>query len=582
MTGTILGALMSHWRRHPLQLAMLVLGLALATALWSGVQAINAEARAAYARAASTLGQDRLDRLVPAPGAVLTVADYAALRQAGWPVSPVLEGRTETGLRVLGVEPLTLPPAATTPGLPGLASDGLTGFLRGNLVLAAPETLARPEVAAALQGVATSAAPDLPPMTVLADIALAERLLGRKGEITALLIDTARPLPGPVPEGLTLQPPAADDGLARLTDSFHLNLTAFGVLAFAVGIFIVHAAIGLAFEQRRGVMRTLRALGVPGRLLAVLVMMELLALALVAGLIGVGLGYLLAAALLPDVAATLGGLYGAEVPGTLGLRPGWALAGLAMAVGGTLAAGAQGIWQLLRLPPLASAAPQAWSAAAAGLRRWQAMAGMVLLIAAGLALALGEGLWAGFAGLAGLLLGAALLLPALLAAGLGVAGARANGVISEWFWADARHQLPGLSLAMMALLLALAANVGVGTMVASFRSTFTGWLDQRLASELYLTAESPAQAEAIRTWLEPKIEAVLPIAAAEAPLLGQPGEVYGVADHATYRDSWPLLSALPDVWDRVAQGEGVLINEQLSRRAGLELGDTVALPGGPL
>ena len=170
------------------------------------------------------------------------------------------------------MEPLTLPEAAATPGLPGLGQSTLTDFLRGGLALVAPETLARPEVAAALQGTATSPAPDLPPMTVLADIALAERLLGRRGEISALLIDPARPLPGPVPAGLSLRAPAADDGLARLTDSFHLNLTAFGVLAFAVGIFIVHAAIGLAFESRRGVMRTLRALGVPGRMLAVLVL----------------------------------------------------------------------------------------------------------------------------------------------------------------------------------------------------------------------------------------------------------------------------------------------------------------------
>ena len=582
MTRSVLGALLSYWRRHPLQLSMLVLGLALATALWSGVQAINAEARAAYDRAAATLGQDRLDRLVSAPGATLTIAKFAALRQAGWPVSPVLEGRTDSGLRILGVEPLTLPQAAATPGLPGLASDRLTDFLRGGLALAAPQTLARPEVVEALEGTATSPAPDLPPMTILADIALAERLLDRRGEISALLIDPARSWPGPVPEGLTLRAPAADDGLARLTDSFHLNLTAFGVLAFAVGIFIVHAAIGLAFESRRGVMRTLRALGVPGRLLAVLVMVELLALALVAGLIGVGLGYLLATALLPDVAATLGGLYGAAVPGTLGLRPGWALAGLGMAVGGTLAAGAQGIWQLLCLPPLASAAPQAWAVASAVARRRQALAGLALLVVSGPALTFGGGLWAGFAGLAALLLGAALLLPSVLAAGLGAAEARATGVVSQWFWADARHQLPGLSLAMMALLLALAANVGVGTMVASFRATFTGWLDQRLASELYLTAESPAQATAIRDWLAPRVEAILPIAAAEAVLEGQPGEVYGGADHATYRDHWPLLAASSGVWDLGARGEGVLVNEPLSRRADLGLGTAIDLPGGAL
>jgi putative ABC transport system permease protein len=37
--------LLSHWKRHPGQLATLLLGLGLATALWSGVQAINEEAR---------------------------------------------------------------------------------------------------------------------------------------------------------------------------------------------------------------------------------------------------------------------------------------------------------------------------------------------------------------------------------------------------------------------------------------------------------------------------------------------------------------------------------------------------------
>ena len=37
--------------------------------------------------------------------------------------------------------------------------------------------------------------------------------------------------------------------------------------------------------------------------------------------------------------------------------------------------------------------------------------------------------------------------------------------LSVWFWADSRQQLSGLSLALMALLLALAVVVGVSTMV---------------------------------------------------------------------------------------------------------------------
>ncbi len=586
MIRAALSAILSHWWRHPLQLAMLVIGLAVATALWSGVQAINAEARAAYTLAAGVLGQDRLDRLVAVDRTVLTTAEFGALRRAGWAVSPVLEGQLDGGLRILGIEPLTLPQGAAMPGVPDLSSGDLTGFLTGEVVFAAPETLARPGVAKVLEGLTVKPTPDLPPMTVLADIGLAARLTGTPEAVTAVILDPDRPAPGPVPAGLERRLAAPEDGIARLTDSFHLNLTAFAVLAFAVGIFIVHSAIGLAFEQRRGVMRTLRALGLSARMLGALVLAELLVLALLAGGIGIALGYLLAAALLPDVAATLGGLYGAAVPGVLELRAGWVLAGIGMAVGGTLLAASQGLWQVWRLPPLAAARPQAWAGAATVTRRLQTVAGLAMWAGAGLALLFGSGLWAGFAVLTGLLLGAALLLPALLSAGLVIGAGRSRGVISDWFWADTRHQLPGLSLALMALLLAVSANVGVGTMVASFRTTFTGWLDQRLASELYLTAENTGQAAEIRNWLLPRVDAVLPIVSVEAPLGGpansQPGEIFGVADHATYRDHWPLLARTAGVWDEVARGDGVLINEQMARRQGLGLGDAVALPGGSL
>ncbi len=116
------------------------------------------------------------------------------------------------------------------------------------------------------------------------------------------------------------EPEEAGD-LARLTDSFHLNLTAFGFLAFIVGLFIVHASIGLAFEQRLGMIRTMRAVGVPLRLLMGVLVGEILLLALGAGVVGMICGYLIAAALLPDVAASLEGLYGASVGGRLALAP---------------------------------------------------------------------------------------------------------------------------------------------------------------------------------------------------------------------------------------------------------------------
>ena len=119
--------LLSHWWRHKLQFAMLLLGLALATALWSAVQAINGEARASYARAAAVVGQDRLEQLTTADGTHIPQESYIALRKAGWLVSPVLEGEKRFGgerLRILGVDPITLPADAAQVDV-GAADIGL-------------------------------------------------------------------------------------------------------------------------------------------------------------------------------------------------------------------------------------------------------------------------------------------------------------------------------------------------------------------------------------------------------------------------------------------------------------------------
>jgi putative ABC transport system permease protein len=450
-----------------------------------------------------------------------------------------------------------------------------------NLGLAAPGTLA------ALDGVAglppLDAAPDLPPDTLLVDMAVAERLLAQEGRVSRLILGgdgASRVLPEALADRLEIRPPQGAGDLARLTDSFHLNLTAFGFLSFVVGLFIVHAAIGLAFEQRRPAFRTLRACGVSARMLAAVMLGELLVFALLAGAAGVIAGYLVASALLPDVAASLRGLYGARVPGSLSLLPSWWLAGLGMAVLGALAAGSLALVRAWRLPLLATAQPEAWHGAE---RRSLRVQGAIAALAFALALAAlmrGGGLAAGFTVMGGLLIGAALLLPAILAGLLALAARAAKGPITQWILADSRQQMSGLSLALMALLLALAVNIGVGTMVGSFRATFIGWLDQRLAAEVYLTARDAAEAEAITAWIDarPEVTARLPIWSAEAVIAGWPAEVYGFEDHATYRDNWPMLALLPDGWDRVAAGEAAMVSEQLARREGLAPGDALVVP----
>lgn len=581
MIGAGISALASHWRSKPLQLATLIVGLALATGLWTGVQAINSEARSSYDRAAAVLGQDTLARLQAADGGAIPAGQFVALRRAGWLVSPLVEGPLRLGrtrVRVLGIDIFTLPPQASPFG--PADGTGMADFSGGDdLVLAHPETI--PSLSAG--DLNLRAAPQVAPGDLVTDIATAWRLLNRQ-DFDALLLAPEQPaglapLAAIAPELARIEPDPQGD-MARLTDSFHLNLTAFGFLSFAVGLFIVHATIGLAFEQRRVMIRTLRALGLPNRTVIALLLSETLALALVAGLLGVALGYGIAALLLPDVAATLQGLYGASVAGSLTLRPDWILTGIAIAFGGALLAVGQGLWRIARMPLLAPAQPRAWAMASLKSQRWTSLAAALLLVLAGLTAWLGGGLVMGFATLGALLLGAALALPAMLMAVLKLGARSARSAMAEWVWADMRQQVPGLSLALMALMLALATTIGVSTMVNSFRATFTGWLDQRLAAELYVTAQDEAQAEDLRAFLSERADAVLPIRTAEITIGGQPVFLYGIADHATYRDNWPLLQSVETVWDRVAAGDGVLINEQLFRRGGHRLGDRLTLAPG--
>ncbi|WP_070095779.1 ABC transporter permease [Pseudomonas sp. NBRC 111139] len=588
-------ALLSHWRRHRVQCFSIFTGLWLATALWTGVQALNSQARSDYARASAVLTGPLQAQLIARNGERFDQALYVQLRRQGWAVSPVLEGRLRLpgeparSVRLIGIEPLSLPPASSIAGVQVQAFD-LQAFIgTPGQAWVGPDTLRQLNTSPG-QPTRDSEGQLLPPMVlqpalapgvIVVDIGHAQALLNAPGQLSRLLLaDTPGPLPADIARHLELQPRQDDGGLQRLTDSFHLNLTALGLLAFVVGLFIAHAAIGLALEQRRGLIRNLRACGISLKTLLGALVLELGLFAAVGGLAGVVSGYALAAWLLPDVAASLRGLYGAQVAGTLSLPAGWWLLGVLVSVLGALLAGLESVMRAARLPLLALAQPQAWRLAQGPwLQRQTLLAGLLLLLALGCGV-FGAGLLSAFGMLAGLLLAAALLLPALLDRVLAWLARRCHRPLAQWFVADSRQQLPALSLALVALLLALAASVGVGSMTEGFRKTFVGWLDLRLSADLYVTPRDTAQGLQIVEWLkqQPVASVVLPGWRADMQLQGWPVQVQGIVDHPAYGTRWPLLEQHSRAWQQLASGQAVMLSEQLARRLNLQLGDSLQLP----
>lgn len=623
-------ALAGHWRRHPLQCASIVCGLWLATALWSGVQALNAQARADYARASAVLLGPAQAQWLPRQGGLIDQHVYVELRRAGWQVSPIIEGTLRfagappLSLRVMGIEPLSLPAGTAVAGQVAKAFDMGDFIGTPGQVWVGPDTLRRlalregdrPMTLDGERLPVLHLQPDLAPGVLVMDIGHAQALLREPGKVSRLLVaggpatrvgqaaQSSRSLPSatstqsgqsaqsaraavlapPAPwsDTLTLTQSDDRDDLGRLTESFHLNLTALGMLAFIVGLFIVHASIGLALEQRRGLLRTLRACGVSLRALMAALGVELGLFALVGGLAGVASGYLLAGVLLGNLAASLRGLYGAEVASHLSLPAWWWAAGIGMTLLGALVAGADSLLRAARLPLLAIARPQAWRSTQMTRQRRQVGCAALLAVLAAACGIWGDSLASAFAMQAAILLGSALLLPALLDALLAAGARHARGPLACWFVADSRQQLPALSLALMALLLALGASVGVGGMTEGFRKTFVGWLDQRLSADIYLNPRDSAQGADAVQWLRTRAEvrAVLPQWRAVTDVRGWPVELQGVVDDPETARQWPLLEQSDDAWRAVAAGRGVMVSEQLARHLGVKVGDPLSLGSG--
>src|SRR5436305_6430207 len=184
-----------------MQLATLLIGLISATALWSGVQALNQQARNSYDRAAATFGGARTAMLAGRDGATFPQQLFVDLRRGGWPVSPVLEGRVQIGgrsFRLLGIEPVTLP--AEVGNTPAVGRSGLQSFvLPPGETLVAPETLADLKLsegatpaAGAIAIPPLKLAAQLAPGVLVVDIGFAQRLLIMPDQISRFLIGKAK------------------------------------------------------------------------------------------------------------------------------------------------------------------------------------------------------------------------------------------------------------------------------------------------------------------------------------------------------------------------------------------------------
>ena len=604
-----LKALLSHYWRHPWQAMFLLSGLIAGVALWSAVQIINGHARASYSQADSLLGS-QMAYTVRSIGEGVTQEQYIDLRRKGWTqLYPVIEAR------ILAKSGQLIPLIATDLfALPGNQSLGQLNlgesdsnwldFIQPPFQSWYPAALANSLDVEVGDLLALKKGRTLPPAVisqsdsqgwqVLLDIGAAQTILGTEQftylGVSKLSDKQADELIQQLPESLSLEKNNQSLDLEQLTESLHTNLTAMSLLSFAVGLFIVFNAVRFSLWHRQLTLRNLRLMGIDLKTLAIALFMESLLWSVIASVLGLAAGYLISLQLLPTLGATLDNLYSATVGAEILLSATNVLLAWLMTLLGLLLALAWPMWQLSQQAILpGSQIGTQWQNDIVARRRLF-FSGVVLAILALLIYPFINSVLGGFILLGLVLFSAAWCLPVVLAFGLRLLSRflkkQPVESMTTWLLSDGWAQLPSMRTAMMALLLALTCNLGVESLIGSFRTAFTSWLEQRLTADIYIRDNSPALAKLVSTGLEAgwltyshkRFEV-------NTRWRQRPTQIRGLDTNAPDTLSLPLAKAVPNVMKQWSSGGKasansdkkpfILANEQARYLGGITLGDTV-------
>jgi len=519
MRRALLKTVVRDLLRRPLQTALMVFGVALGVSILVAIDSANLSATRSFDLSTETI-VGRATHQVQGGPTGLPEQVYRWLRaevgihQAapvveGIALAPDLGGRT---LRVLGIDPLAeapfrdllppdLPPEMaefyTQPGAAILGEELATrlGLRPGSILrLQMGDRVGQVTVLGVL--VPAESGPRLRlDDVVLMDLAAAQELLGMVGRLSRIDLllgaEQADQIAQALPRDLVLAPASEQRHAAEeLTAAFRLNLTALSLLALVVGVFLVYNTVSFSVLQRREVHATLRALGVTAGQVLGLVLLEAGAISAIGSIFGLALGWLLAQGAIGLVSQTIHDLYLPLSVTRVEVLPQVMAKGALLGFGAGLAAATVPAWEAGRVPVAAALRRSSLESGVRSRLPRVTLAGVAAALAGGVLLVvLPHSLIAGLAGMFGILIGLALVVPRLtlglmrmaarlLPSGLGAFGRMAprtvGGAISR------------TGVAIAALMVSLSVAIGVGLMIASFRSTVENWLDLTLRADVYV------------------------------------------------------------------------------------------------
>ncbi len=613
--------------RHPWQLLLSVLGVALGVGVVVSIDLAIQSSREAFRISTETVA-GRTTHRIEGSGSGLPDSLYTRLRvrMGVRPSAPVVEGFVSSPLlpgrplRVLGVDPF-----AEGPFRPFLLGGG-TG-LDVTALLSRPHGLFLSAETAAAAGVDVGDTLALlvggrirPPVVLgvleprdelsrralhdllVMDVAGAQELLGQPGRLTRIDLilppgeggtATLASLEGGLPPGARVQEVGRSAaGLAQMIRAFDLNLTALSLLALIFGMFLIYNTMTFSVVQRRPLLGALRALGVTRGEVLGLVLGEAAVLGVVGTMLGLVLGIVLGRGMVHLITRTINDLYFVLSVQGLTLPVAALVKGGLLGMGATLLASLPPALEASLSPPRATLTRSVLEERARrAVPRAALLGGSALVVGGLLLLVPSRSIALGFGGLFGVVMGLALLTPLATAVLMGLAAraaGRSAGILGAMAARGVVTAMSRTAPAMAALVVAVSVTVGLGIMIASFRQTVSRWLEGTLQADVYVSVPGLLSSRAQGT-LDPGLV---------ERLTGAPG----VEGFSTYREATlvgaehPLrliaLSLFPrgerafDFQSGGGEGgfrafreeEGVFLSEPLAYRRGWRVGDLITLP----
>ena len=630
MSRQIARLVIRHLGRHPWPVGLAVLGIALGVAVAVSVDLANESTRRAFALATETVTGRATHQIVGGPSGVPEEL-YRVLRLelGARPSAPVIAGdvaaldRPGHTFHVLGVDPFAEGPFRSYLGDLTREPRGARGQLSliadlvtkaGAVVMAAPA--ARDLGLAVGDGLTLRVAGHRRRVTLVGlldpadrisaralesvlvtDIASAQDMFGATGRLSRIDLIVGDDAAGQallarlgalLPAGVELVAAGARAGTtAQMIRAFQWNLTALSLLALVVGMFLIYQTMSFSVVQRRPLIGALRALGMTRHEIFTLVIAEALAIGLVGTLAGLAVGVGMAHGLLRLVTRTVNDLYFVLSVRDVALDPGSLGKGILLGIGATaLAALAPAIEATAATPRtvMSRAALEAGARRTLGRTPWMGFG--VLGTGAAVLAWPAAGIAGGFTGLFLVVLGYALLTPGaavLLLRGLHPVASALFGMLGRLATRGIVAALSRTSVAIAALTVAVAATIGVGVMVASFREAVSRWLEGTLQADIYVAAPS-----LIGNRPDATLDAALAARLAATPGVGRvstsrgvlvpgsagPVQVVALDVDATRRPRWRFRAGSAEaIWI----ADAVVVSEPYANRQGTGVGDAVRL-----